>query len=84
MNEYLNKRFKKYPSHKNEWWWIHEYENFGATYGLLLESVDGVYNLYAYSDSGYSPNVLLTTIKDNINKWAESFCPTNHNFKHDS
>ncbi len=90
MKEYLDSRFRKYPLSTSSNWLLTSYINFGADYGLCLVmdfDYDGefVFNIVAFSDSGYSPDKKLHTIKeDDLLNWVNSFEPTNPNFRYDS
>jgi hypothetical protein len=86
--QYLNERFQKYNGKRNrEAWLVHEYQNFGADYGLILtHNGNGGFRLLTHTDSGYSPEweIIPHISSGQVWRMIECLQPTNPNYKYNS
>jgi hypothetical protein len=86
--QYLTERFQKYTGIRNrEAWLVHEYDNSGAGYGLILtHNGNGGFRLLTYTDSGYSPEweIIHHSSSGQVWRMIECLQPTNPNYKYNS
>jgi hypothetical protein len=84
-DEFLSSRFKVSEPYKRgeQKWWLNEYDNCGATYGLtLMKSTGTMYCLETYEDSGYSkPQTIAFLDESDVLRMAECMRPTNPNHR---
>jgi hypothetical protein len=82
IKDFLNIKFSKHSENK---WYINEWINYGATFGLILELSNKKWNLITYEESGYYPSSIIfedLEIKKVLNL-IENISPTNENYKTD-
>lgn len=78
LDGYLDKRFKKI----DDKWLLHEYDNWGADYGLTATKEGYSYRIFAYSESGYVADKYLFELQEKVMMdFVNSLSPTNPDYR---